>query len=75
MPDRERDRYRELRKEGVPRRRAARDAAPTPSEGGRQPDDIPVAELRTMARNANIHGRSRMRKQELIDALQGAGVL
>lgn len=66
MPDRERDRYRQLRDQGIPRDRAGRDAATTPSDAPRPAEDIPVAELKAMARGANVHGRSEMRKQELI---------
>ncbi|MDP9023132.1 MAG: Rho termination factor N-terminal domain-containing protein [Actinomycetota bacterium] len=62
-------RYRDLRDRGLSPRAAAIVTGTNPGP------DYTKEELYKMAREADIHGRSRMNKSQLVDALRRAGEL
>lgn len=69
MANDEGGRYRELRNRGLSPRAAAIVTGTNPGP------DYTKEELYEMARAADIHGRSRMNKSQLVDALRRAGEL
>lgn len=70
------ERYRELRKEGMSKEKAARIAntgrRTAAKRGGKSPryEDWSKEDLYAKARQVGIEGRSKMSKSELIDALR-----